>query len=243
MYLRYLVYVLSFFFLTSCHTVYHPTSVKSSGYAVAGGVIADTGFASYLKPFRDSMDMTMTEVMGKASKRLDIKRPVSTLGNFMCDAMLNMAREKEDPGADIAVVNLGGIRRPYLEPGNITRGMLFEIMPFDNLMVLVTIKGKVLEAFLQETAAEGAGIGGFTMKVTNKRASDIMINGKPLDPLEEYTLVYSDYSFNNSRSLKGSAAKQTNYLIRAAMEDYVKKMSRDGMQIGENLENRFYAGN
>jgi 2',3'-cyclic-nucleotide 2'-phosphodiesterase (5'-nucleotidase family) len=154
-----------------------------------------------------------------------------------------MAREKEDPGADIAVVNLGGIRRPYLEPGNITRGMLFEIMPFDNLMVLVTIKGTVLEAFLQETAAEGAGIGGFTMKVTNKRASDIMINGKPLDPLEEYTLVYSDYSFNNSRSLKGSAAKQTNYLIRAAMEDYVKKMSRDGMQVGENLENRFYAGN
>lgn len=243
MHLRFFVYVLSFFSLVSCHTVYHPTSVKSSGYAIAGGVIADTGFASYLKPFRDSMDMTMTEVVGKASKRLDIKRPVSTLGNFMCDAMLAMAREKHDPGADIAVVNLGGIRRPYLEPGSITRGILFEIMPFDNLMVLVTVKGDVLERFLQETAGDGAGIGGFTMKVTNKRASDIMVNGKPLDPSEEYTIVYSDYNFSNSRSLKGAAARQTNYLIRAAMEDYVKKMSRDGMEIGENLENRFYGGN
>jgi hypothetical protein len=110
-------------------------------------------------------------------------------------------------------------------------------------MVLVTVKGAVLERFIQETAAEGAGIGGFTMKVTNKMASDIMINGKPLDPLEEYTLVYSDYNFSNSRSLKGSSAKQTNYPIRGAMEDYVKKMNRDGIKIGENLENRFYVGN
>jgi 2',3'-cyclic-nucleotide 2'-phosphodiesterase (5'-nucleotidase family) len=241
--LRIFVYVISLFFLTSCHTVYHPATVRSSGYAVSGGTSSDTGFASYLKPYRDSMDNTMSEVLGTASKRMDVRRPASTLGNFMCDAMLDMAREKFDQGADLAVVNLGGIRRPYLEPGPVTRGMLFEIMPFDNLMVLVTVKGTVLEAFLQETAADGAGIGGFTMKVTNKKATEIRINGTLLDPSGEYTIVYSDYSLNNSRILKGSPAKQTNYLIRSAMEDYVKKMGRSGKQIGDNLENRFYAGN
>ncbi|HLO79522.1 MAG TPA: 5'-nucleotidase C-terminal domain-containing protein [Chitinophagaceae bacterium] len=234
------VFIVFFF---SCHTVYHPGSVQYSGYAVSGAAIADTGFAAYLKPFRDSMDLTMSEVIGEASKRMDIKRPVSTLGNFMSDAFLTMAREKFDPGADISVMKFGGIRRPYLEAGPITRSMVFEIMPFDNLMVLVTINGDVLEKFLQEIAVEGAGVSGFTMKLADKKASSILVDGKPIDPAAEYTLVYSDYNYNNTAILKGSKIKMTNYLVRDAIEDYVKKMKQKGTPVGEQLENRLYVGN
>jgi 2',3'-cyclic-nucleotide 2'-phosphodiesterase (5'-nucleotidase family) len=226
-----------------CNTIYHPSSVQYSGYAVSGGAITDTGFAAYLKPFRDSMDKTMNEVIGEASKRMDVKRPVSTLGNFMSDAFLTMAREKFDPGADISVMKFGGIRRPYIEAGPITRSMVFEVMPFDNLMVLVTINGDVLEKFLQEIAVEGAGVAGFTMKMTNKKASDIMIAGAPIDPKAEYTLVYSDYNYNNTEVLKGSKVKMTNYLIRDALEDYIKKMKQTGTLVGEQLENRLYVSN
>jgi 2',3'-cyclic-nucleotide 2'-phosphodiesterase (5'-nucleotidase family) len=226
-----------------CNTVYHPSSIQYSGYPVSGGTISDTGFAAYLKPFRDSMDKTMNEVIGEASKRMDVKRPVSTLGNFMSDAFLTMAREKFDPGADISVMKFGGIRRPYIEAGPITRSMVFEVMPFDNLMVLVTINGDVLEKFLQEIAVEGAGVAGFTMKMINKKASEIMIAGAPIDPKAEYTLVYSDYNYNNTEVLKGSKVKMTNYLIRDALEDYVRKMKQTGMPVGEQLENRLYVGN
>lgn len=230
-------------FILSCNTVYHPGSVHYSGYAVSGGAIVDTGFAAYLKPFRDSMDLTMNEVIGEASKRMDIKRPVSTLGNFMSDAFLTMAKEKFDPGADISVMKFGGIRRPYLEAGTITRSMVFEIMPFDNLMVLVTINGDVLEKFLQEIAIEGAGVAGFAMKIANKKASNILVDGKPIDPASEYTLVYSDYNYNNSEILKGSKIKMTNYLIRDALEDYVRRMEQIGTPVGEQLENRLHVGN
>ncbi len=238
------LYSVIVFFLLSCGTVYHPTSVKYSGYPISGGNVADTGFASYLKPFRDSMDLTMNEPLGRCGVRLDIKRPVSSLGNFMCDALIAMANEKLGAKADISVVNLGGIRRPYLEPGMISRGMLFEIMPFDNMMVLVTMKGEVLERFVQEIAAEGGGIGGFTMRVSNKKATEILVNGKPIDLSAAYTLVYSDYNFNNSKSLKGTTSMTTtNYLIRDAMEDYVNKMNKAGIAIGENLENRIHVDN
>ncbi len=229
-------------FIFSCNTVYHPGSVQYSGYAVSGGAIADTGFAAYLKPFRDSMDLTMNEVIGEASKRMDIKRPVSTLGNFMSDAYLTMAREKFDPGADISVMKFGGIRRPYIEAGPITRSMVFEVMPFDNLMVLVTINGDVLEKFLQEIAVEGAGVSGFTMEITGKKASNILVDGKTIDPASEYTLVYSDYNYNNTSILKGSRIKMTSYLIRDALEDYIKKMKQIGKPVGEQLENRLYVG-
>jgi 2',3'-cyclic-nucleotide 2'-phosphodiesterase (5'-nucleotidase family) len=233
----------SILFILSCNTVYHTGSVQYSGYAVSGGAIADSGFAAYLKPFRDSMDQTMNEVIGEASKRMDIKRPVSTLGNFMSDAFLTMAKEKFDPEADISVMKFGGIRRPYIEAGLVTRSMVFEIMPFDNLMVLVTINGDVLEKFLQEIAVDGAGVSGLTMTISNKKASNILVAGKPIDLMSQYTLVYSDYNYNNSEILKGSKVKMTNYLIRDALEDYLKKMKQMGTPVGEQLENRLHVGN
>jgi 2',3'-cyclic-nucleotide 2'-phosphodiesterase (5'-nucleotidase family) len=189
------------------------------------------------------MDVKMNEVIGKAAMRMDIKRPVSTLGNFLSDAFLEMAREKFDREADISVMKLGGIRRPYVEPGPITRGIIFEVMPFDNLMVLVTVKGDVLKQFLDEVAADGAGVAGFTMNIADKKATEILIDGKPVDAAAEYTIVYSDYNYNNTPILQTGKLKTTGYLIRDAIEDYVRKMDREGRPVGENLENRLYVRN
>lgn len=238
---RRLLPALSLIIFLSCGRSFQPTSLRYTGYSVSGGAITDTGFAGYLKPYRDSMQQLMSEEVGRLSRRLDIKRPVSTLGNFMCDAYLAMAREKFDPGADISVVKFGGIRRPYLEAGPVTRGHVFEVMPFDNLMVLVTMKGSTLEKFLQELAGEGAGVAGFTMSIRDKKASNILINGKPLDVAEEYTLVYTDYNYNNAPVLKDGRLVTTNYLVRDALEDYLRKMKQEGKPVGENLENRLYA--
>jgi hypothetical protein len=55
--------------------------------------------------------------------------------------------------------------------------------------------------------------------------------------------VYSDYNYNNTAILKGSKIKMTNYLIRDAIEDYIKKMKQKGTPVGEQLENRLYVGN
>ena len=43
-------------------------------------------------------------------------------------------------------MNHGGIRS-YIPKGNITTGKIFELMPFDNLIVLQEVKGSVLQQF------------------------------------------------------------------------------------------------
>jgi len=230
------------FVLLSCNTPFHPTSVQPYGYQISGNG-KDSVLLAYLAPFRDSMSVMMNEVVGHAARRMDIRRPVSTLGNFLSDAYLETARAKFDAGADISVMKFGGIRRPYIEPGPITRGMIFEVMPFDNLMVLVTVKGDILKQFLAEIAAEGAGVAGFTMNITGKQASEIMIGGKPLEDNGEYTIVYSDYNYNNAPLLQKGQLRTTNYLIRDAIEDYVRDLKAAGRPIGEDLENRLYVRN
>lgn len=224
-----------------CSSVYHPTSVKWSNYPITDNKPKDSSILAYLKPLRDSMDKTMNVVLGKVSKRMDVRRPVSTLGNFMSDACLEMAKQKFDKGADVSLVRFGGIRRPYIDAGDLTRSMIFEVMPFDNLLVLVDVKGETLKRFIEELGQEGAGIAGFTMSIqANKRVTDIKVAGQPIDPETIYTVVYSDYNYNNSPILKEGKLRMTPYLIRDALEDYVKLLQAKGETLGEKLENRIY---
>ena len=227
--------------LASCNTSYQPVSVTYKDYSVSPATAADSSYNTYLKPFRDSMEVEMAVVVGTAAKKMDVKRPVTTLGNFMSDAFLEMAKEKFDKGADIALMNLGGIRKPAIEPGPITRGIVFEVMPFDNVMTLVTVNGEQLKKFLDVSMIEGGGVAGMSFKIAGKEVTDIQIDGKPLDPATEYTLVTSDYASNDPRMtwFYGPAKKsQLTYLLRDCIVDYIVKMGREGKAIGEQLENR-----
>lgn len=227
--------------LTGCHTSYQPSSVAFRDYPVEGIAATDSSYNNYLKPFRDSMESRMNETLGMVAVRMDIKRPVTTLGNFLGDAYLTMAREKLGQKADLAVMNLGGIRKPYVETGRITRGMVFEIMPFDNMITLVTVKGDLLTQYIETTLVEGAGVSGFSYHTDGKKVTDIKVGGAPVDPQGSYTLVTSDYAASDSRMawfFGAAVKKQYPYLLRDCIVDYIQKLGREGRPIGEHLENR-----
>ena len=232
-------------FLFSCNTSYHPGSLRFTDYPVEATSVSDTTYGNYLKPFRDSMDMVMNEVVGDIAQRMDVKKPVTTLGNFMCDAFVYMAKEKFDPESGISFMNFGSIRRPYIEAGPVTRGAIFEVMPFDNQMVLIKVKGSLLKKFIEDME-EGGGIAGFTMTIKDKKVMNIKVGGKEIDEQAEYTMVTSDYYANNPAKswFYGQAKrKDTNYLIRDAIIDYVKIMKKNGKPLGTQLENRITFGN
>lgn len=227
--------------LVSCHTSYHPSSVAYKDYSIEGITNQDPTYNNYLRPFRDSMEQRMNETVGVAARRMDIKRPVTTLGNFLADAYLTMTREKLGVKADLAVMNMGGIRKPYVEAGPITRGMVFEIMPFDNVITVVTVKGDLLVKYIESTLAEGGGVSGFGFRTDGKTVKDIRIDGKPVDPAASYALVTSDYASSDSRMawFFGAGEKQQfNYLMRDCIIDYIVRMGKEGKPIGEQLENR-----
>lgn len=50
--------------------------------------------------------------------------------------------------------------------GDVTRGRIFEIMPFDNLLILQKLKGTVLQEFLDIIATDGGWpVAGITMQI------------------------------------------------------------------------------
>lgn len=184
----------------------------------------------------------MNEVVGFADKTLDKKQPEGTLGNFMVDALYYGAKQHFGITPDAAVVNNGGIRLTQLPAGPVTRGKVFELMPFDNLVVIQKVKGDVLQQFLDLAAqSKGWPVHGIKMQIKDKKAVNVTVNGSPLDPNKTYTLVNSDYLANggdNAIMLKAIPQQNIGYLMRDALFDYIKSLRAEGKNISANEQKR-----
>lgn len=226
----------------SCHTTYQSEALAYKTYQINGANQKDTALAVLLEPYKDSVNRSMDDVVGYAEKTMDKKQPECDLGNFLADAYFNMAEEKYHTKVDIAFLNYGGIRLTQLPKGEVTRGKIFELMPFDNLLILQKMKGDVLQQFLDHIAALGGWpVSGITMQIKDNKAINVMIGGKPLDPDKIYTTVNSDFVANggdNSNMLRDIPQITNGYLMRDAIFDYIKKLKSEGKNIAAAIENR-----
>ena len=219
------------FFAISCNTSYKAESIQYSNYSIQQTAPSNT-ITSIIKPYADSVNKLMNAVIGYNESQLERKKQRNTLGYFITDAYLEMAKQKIDAKIDIAFMNTGGVRLPDLPAGTITLGKMYELMPFDNLMMLVKMKGSLLKQYLDTLAAnEGIIETGMTMQVVNKTPQEIMIGGKLLDMNAEYTIVHSDYVIINTNLLKNLGRKTNGYLLRDALIDYVKLNNNQGKKI------------
>ena len=221
-------------------------SVAVSGYQIDGNAKKDSSMSAYLSTFRDSVSKSMNVVIGFSVNGLSKHQPESGLGNFMCDALKTMGEKVFKQSIDAAFVNYGGVRS-YLPKGNITTGNVFELMPFDNILVLQRVKGDSLLSFLNHIADKnGWPTSGITMGIKDKKAANVLINGKPISADSTYTIANSDYVANggdNTNMLKVFSRISKGYLVRDALLAYVKLLTDAGQSIDAKIEKRIVYAN
>lgn len=234
--------LLLFFAGISCNTTYQSQSLQYKSYRVGDTQQKDSSLLLFLQPYSENVNKTMNDVVGVADISMDKKQPECTLGNFMADAFFSMAEEKYNTRVDAAFLNFGGMRLTQLPAGNVTTGKIFELMPFDNLLILQKMKGDVLQQLLDLTAARGGWpVAGISMQIKEKKAVNVMVGGKPLDPDATYTTVNSDFVANggdNADMLRTIPQITNGYLMRDAILDYIKKLKGQGRNISAKIENR-----
>jgi 2',3'-cyclic-nucleotide 2'-phosphodiesterase (5'-nucleotidase family) len=186
----------------------------------------DSSIIVLTQPYRDSVTKTMNEIIGYAENDMQLKQPNSSIGNYFADAILHSAQKKFNKKVDAAIVNIGGIRLTQLKKGQVTKSHIYELMPFENMVVLLSIKGDVLQQFLNHIASTGGWpIAGIKMQIKNKQAINVFINDQPISKDKFYTLATSDYVANggeNAIMLKTIPKDDKGYLIRDAVFDYIK---------------------
>jgi 2',3'-cyclic-nucleotide 2'-phosphodiesterase (5'-nucleotidase family) len=202
----------------------------------------DSGMIALLKPYKDSLDKTMTRVVAVLENDLEKKQPQGSLGDMMADAMRVQAEKIYGIPVQAAVMNYGGIRLPVVKAGNFTLGKLYEVHPFDNLLVVMKLRGEVLLQLLQHTASKGGWpVAGISMVIRNGKAEDIKIEGELIREEAYYQVALSDYLANGGDDmgmLKGIAYLNKNYLIRDAIADYLSVFREKGITYQATKETR-----
>lgn len=222
-------YIFLLLFITGCGPKYFaPVQVNAYNYGVEASRQGEQqAMKAFLQPYADSVNSSMNIVLGNLEQQLTKSWPECSLGSFMTDAYLEIAEIKFGKKVDISIMNYGGIRLNSMEPGPITKGKLFELMPFDNLMVLLEIDGSKLQAFLDHTASRGGWpIAGGSFTIENKKATSVKIGGEPLNPNKKYVVATSDYvasGGDESNVLKEIEQINIGYLQRDALIEYVLK--------------------
>ena len=173
----------------------------------------------------------------------DLNQPI---GNWDVSSVTDMFgmfyRSKFNQPIDASFINFGGIRLQAIPAGNITRGKLFELAPFDNVIVLQKIKGKVFQQFLNHISSRGGWpTAGMTWQIKNKEAINVLIGRKPLLETSTYTIALVDYVANGGddcEMLKSISQINNGILFRDAIIAYFSSFTKQGKKIPAITEKR-----
>jgi len=232
----------------SCsHKSWVVTQAASSRIALDSSteVTADKNYESYLQPLKQRVGAKMNVVIGQAAETMKGHAPESLLSNFSADVYRQTATGSLGEKVDIAIVNLGGLRT-VVPAGNITVGKVFELMPFENELVIVWLKGDKLAALLQYFAGMGGeGVSGLRMTIDQGKATDVTVDGKPLDTEKLYSIATNDYLAGGNDKMIQLAQNvkrvNTGIKVREMLLDYIKNETTKGRKIQSKLDGRIKA--
>jgi 2',3'-cyclic-nucleotide 2'-phosphodiesterase (5'-nucleotidase family) len=155
-------------------------SISTSMHANTGGY-KDSLVNSVVMKWDIKLDNTLNEVIGYAAN--EIAEKSSEMHNMITDSWLFAY-----PSADIALTNTGGIRQS-IPQGNITIETVFGLLPFQNRILELDLKGSEIIECLHSTLV----IGGMTA-TNGYRFSD----GSILDNDSTYQVLVNDFMYSQS---------------------------------------------
>lgn len=205
------------------------------------GELQHDAMEALIQPYKKEKDQCMSVVIGQSAETMEVAKPVSSLTNLIADILLVEAR-KHMPDTDMAITNIGGIRRA-LYKGNITVGDVYEILPFDNSLLILEYKGADLLLLADAIATKGGeSISGMTLTINDGKAENVKINGKAIDPEKIYKVITTDYLSWGNDQLEPLAnyinSTPLNMMMRDAMLNYVSEVSLNYEAVTAQTDNR-----
>ncbi len=230
------------FILSSCSYYYSDTGYEAKQLRVSENTETDSSVLSIIQPYKSALDGEMNLIVGEMGVELKRAKPESTLGNFICDVILKEGQLYADENIDFAVYNYGGIRQEFINAGPITKGKIFELLPFENFGAIVTLDGKSTAKLIQKIIDEGGWpVSGIQITVKNNEAKNVLINNMPFDTLKNYTVIMNDYMANGGDKMDFLYGQKIDILgitIRDMVLNYISKENGEGRKLYAKIEGR-----
>ena len=232
--LSYFVLFLTFLLSVSCQQQkLYVSKIEGKEIGITDQQNEVASIEAFIKPYRDHIDQDLSTVLAVAPQTLDKNGEWQTsMGNMFADAVMTkgnpifMVREKKS--IDIVLLNHGGIRS-IIPQGNVTARTAYEIMPFENSLVVIALKGEQVEEMINYIISEKKPhpLNGITFTIDkDNKATAILIQGKPFFPNQIYYVGTNDYLSNGGDNMnffkKGIHKYDLDYKLRNILIDYFK---------------------
>lgn len=237
--------VLSTILLTtfqSCKTTLTQKSNTITQTKVDSTIKGDEAILQFYQPYKKSLDSQMSSVLVYSETELTKGLPESNLSNVFSDAIASTCRA-HNIDFDFALPTTNGGIRTNLPKGAITLRSAFELMPFENELVVLYLNASSVEKLAKFIVEKGGQpVSGIRIEGKKDSVISIVINNQKLDQYKTYRVLTSDYLANGGDGILAfkEAVKRDNLNIkvRDAIIEYMRYENSAGRTLKPTLDGR-----
>jgi len=209
------------------------TQINGKQIAITDSLKGDEAILEYIAPYRKRIDDEMGAVLAYAPTSLSKSEgPYNTaIGNMMADAVYELSnpvfKKRTGKEIDAVLLNHGGIRST-LNAGDVTMRTAFDIMPFENSVVVVELSSEqIKEMFSYLESGKAHPISNMQIILDqDEKLKSTTINGKPVEEGKTYFVATNDYLQQGGDRMtffsKPVSMEVLDYKIRTILVDYFK---------------------
>jgi 2',3'-cyclic-nucleotide 2'-phosphodiesterase (5'-nucleotidase family) len=242
--------ILLIFMSLGCVHTYKVIEYKSTNETVNVDFSTRDSLFPFVKNYKIKLDETMNQVICTTAVDLEIGNPEGLLGNFIADIVLQEGRLRSQETIDFCVLNNGGLRKPLLK-GPITKGDVFEVMPFENELIVLELSGEKVAEFaefvykksmLEDARKAGVPVSGIRITLDQKGVQEVRVGLLTLDKKKSYRVLTSDYLAGGgdqmSFFINPISFKSLHLKLRDAMMNAIVDLGKNNIQINAQLDGR-----
>jgi 2',3'-cyclic-nucleotide 2'-phosphodiesterase (5'-nucleotidase family) len=219
----------------SCDHSKKLTTSEGENISISEDLKSNQAIEAVIAPYKVNLDKSMNEVLSYAVDTYSKSDGDynTAIGNLMADAVFELSnpifKSRTGNELDMVLLNHGGIRS-ILPKGNVTTKSAYSLMPFENSVVVVALKGSVLMEMTTylKASKKAHPISGLELVLNADNSyQKIRVNGKAIDLTKTYYIATNDYLYNGGDRMyflkKSDTVYDLNYKIRNVLIDYFTK--------------------
>ncbi|GHA34860.1 hypothetical protein GCM10007103_15480 [Salinimicrobium marinum] len=236
--MKQLIYFLIIFpiLFSSCkNSEYQVDRIEGQQIALKDSISENDSISDFIAPYKERITREMDSVLAYAPNNLSKSNGDlnTALGNMMADAVMELSnpvfKSRTGKSIDVVLLNHGGIRSA-VNQGEITTGTAFQLMPFENEVVVAELKGEDIRDLITyliegQTAHPVSGIE--LVLNNNNEIVHANIQGKPIEDEKIYYVATNDYLYQGGDNMsffsKSENVTGLDYKIRNLLIDYFKQ--------------------
>ena len=202
---------------------------------INSSIKANDSLEMFIEPYKLNIDREMDQILAYVPYNLTkTDGELNTaLGNLMADALMKLSNpifeKRTGENIDVVLLNFGGIRSSIAR-GNVTTRTAFEVMPFENEVVVATLKGEAIRDMIHYLIDSGNAhpVAGIELQLeADNSIKKVLIQGEPIKNDKTYNVATSDYLLQGGDNmvffLKARKVTPLDYKIRNLLIDYFKQ--------------------